>query len=166
MKVHIDCVHYNIRNYKCQDCENAFFTRGSLNWHRYCAHKIGKQKFKCEQCSFSTFAKTYIKKHSAMVHEKIIRHFCEESGYGCYQKKDMDIHMISAHGKGDKKFKCKKCSYSAVSKHLLKRHNDAVHEKIKNHACSECDYAAYRKEHLKRHMESVHREGGKELKRE
>ena len=68
--------------------------------------------------------------------------------------------MISAHGKGEKKFKCKKCSYSSVLKHYLVQHNDAVHEKIKNKICLMCDFASSYKSDLKRHMKSVHGEGG------
>ena len=38
----------------------------------------------------------------------------------------------------------------------LKRHIEAVHEKIKNHVCRECGYAASRKDALKHHIEAVH----------
>ena len=158
---HNNGVHKNIRNHKCEECGNAFLSKGDLNRHRDSVHKMGDQKFKCEQCPYSTFCKYNLNRHTEEVHEKIKKHFCKECGYGSYQKTCLDYHMVTTHGKGGKKLKCKKCSYSSVSKNHLMSHNDAVHEKIKNHACSECDYAAYRKKDLKRHMESVHRVGDK-----
>ena len=105
-------------------------------------------------------------KHNDAVHEKIKNHACSECDYAAYHKKALDYHMISAHGKGGKKLKCKKCSYSSALKNDLVRHNNSVHENIKNHACSECDYATYQKSNLKQHMESVHKEGGQGLKSE
>ena len=145
----------NSRITKCKTAIGYKEEQGLL-LHRDSVHKSGKQKFNCEHCPYSTFIKSSLKRHTNIVHKKIKKHICEECGYGGYQKSDLDYHMVSAHGKGGKKFKCKKCSYSSAKKYNLVQHKDAVHEKIKNHACSECDYAASLKRSLKQHMESVH----------
>ena len=55
--------------------------------------------------------------HNNAVHEKNKKHFCEDCEYAAYYKRALDLHMISAHGKGGTKFECKKCSYSSALKH-------------------------------------------------
>ena len=40
----------------------------------------------------------------------------------------------------------------------LKRHQAAVHYKIKNHQCEKCNKSFTRKEHLKIHKRTVHKE--------
>ena len=156
MNRHIKAVHKNIRNHICDKCGNAFFSKKDLIQHRDSVHKMGEQKFKCEQCPYTTFRKSNLKRHTEIVHEKIKKHICGECEYATYEIRSFNYHMTSAHGKGDKKFKCKKCPFSSALNHILVRHNDSVHEKIKNHACSECDYAASQKSHLRHHMEFVH----------
>ena len=44
-------------------------------------------------------------------------------------------------GRYIKRFKCGSCSYSAASKSHIKRHETAVHEKIKDNTCELCGHA-------------------------
>ena len=161
LKKHINGVHNNIRSHKCEECGNAFFSKKDLKRHRDSVHKMGDQEFKCEQCPYSTFDKHTLVRHNKAVHEKIKNHACSECDYATYEKRNLNYHMISSHGKGGKKFKCKKCSYSSPRRHLMVQHNESVHEKMKNHVCSLCNYASHSKRSLHGHIESVHRAGNK-----
>ena len=41
---HTNGVHDNIKNYKCEECGNAFTQQGNLNHHMATVHKLGKKR--------------------------------------------------------------------------------------------------------------------------
>ena len=55
-----------------------------------------------------------------------------------------------------KPHQCEVCPSAALQKSTLKRHIDAVHEKLKPHQCEECSYASAHKRELQAHIEKHH----------
>ena len=62
--------------------------------------------------------------------------------------------MSSAEKSGN--FACEKCRFSASTKYRLRRHVNAVHDKIKSFACSFCTYITPYGWHLKSHVKKHH----------
>ena len=135
-------------------------------------------EYKCEKCSYTT-----TEKHQMIVHTTDRRRLCAA---GSRPKPNHDHNEINSDnpncvtpnvkrprlssddveqnehddnfGNGDHKpeYACDQCPYSTAQKSHLKRHWEALHEKIKEYQCEGCDYTTSRKESLKRHIETVH----------
>ena len=76
------------------------------------------------------------------------------------RKGGLKKHLEAVHEK-IKNHVCKLCGYAASAKSTLNIHINAVHEKLRNHVCDECGYAAAQKGSLKKHMDFVHKMGEK-----
>ena len=92
--------------------------------------KFEERKFKCEQCLYASDRIGHLKKHIAVVHNKV-----------------------------EKKFKCDKCPYASHKSCHMKEHIAAIHDKIRSHSCGDCSYAATCKSFLNRHRKKVHNTG-------
>ncbi|XP_022248683.1 zinc finger protein ZFAT-like isoform X1 [Limulus polyphemus] len=64
---------------------------------------------------------------------------CQHCGKLFHTVMDLDPHLLTHEE--NKPFKCTKCSYSAVSKDCLKRHQETVHEKMP-FPCEFCEFVA------------------------
>ena len=73
-----------------------------------------------------------------------------------YKKKFTLKRHLSTHA--EKAFECLDCKKFYPQMAHLKRHQAAVHDKIKNHQCEKCNKYFSRKEHLKIHKQTVHKE--------
>ncbi len=82
----------------------------------------------------------------------------------CHCNKLLELfHVRGNTGKRNKtcilcnsKFKCDKCDYASNNKSHIARHNDAVHDNIKDFKCDKCDYVCAQGEHLDKHIKAIH----------
>ena len=100
------------------------------NGEKKSVQNFEERKFKCEQCLYASKYASHLKKHIAVVHNKV-----------------------------EKKFKCDKCPYASHKSCHMKEHIAAIHDKIKSHACGDCSYAATCKSFLNKHRKKVHNTG-------
>ncbi|XP_078584969.1 uncharacterized protein LOC144867074 [Branchiostoma floridae x Branchiostoma japonicum] len=79
----------------------------------------------------------------------------QDSTHKTEDKQSLQDHLSgtlsSKQRKGNKRFKCKECSYSSPHKQTLKRHT-LTHSGEKPHKCDQCSYATIRKSNLLIHM--------------
>ena len=99
----------------------------------------GCKKYNCKQCPYTSLCSAHVKRHVEGIHEK-------------------RKHTI-------RKFECERCPFvTHVSRQVLKRHLNNVHDKINNHVCEDCGYASTIKANLMIHIESIHKRGDKRFK--
>ena len=103
--------------------------------------KIGTNKFKCEQCPYTSTISKDVKRHTQRVHDKTKDYSCRVCGHATSQKSYLRV----------KNFKCEQCPFGSSFSKDLKRHIKGVHDKIKNHICLRCGYATARKDNLDSH---------------
>ena len=114
------------RRFKCSWCSKRCLSRQALLNHEN-AH-AGKKPFDCEQCGMEFTTKGEMVRHIGYKHSKVKPHKCPWPY----------------------------CSYSAVERARLKRHQ-VIHTGERPFQCQHCSYAAPLEVHLKRHVSNVHR---------
>jgi len=130
LKLHMDAVHLQIRNFKCELCSFTAAQRFQLKDHKARVHdKI--RNFKCELCSFSSATGYALKKHKQTVHEKIRNFKCDLCSFTSAEKYGLRRHKEAVHEKV-KDFRCETCSFYFASNSDLVRHKETTHENIEN----------------------------------
>jgi len=145
---HIEIVHNNIKNYRCQKCQKGFYDNRELRRHHIKYLKTGE----CKKESPAGFCK----------------YTCEFDNceYKSNKKGNMEMHQSSVHL--NIKYSCPECDKQLSSRANLNSHVKNVHDKKiisgaleKNpynlkFSCKLCAYTTNRAMHLDRHMLSVH----------
>lgn len=75
---------------------------------------------------------------------------CSECSFVTKYKHHMNHHWLSVHD-GSKPFKCKKCSYTCVSKSMLASHSKK-HSNVYPYRCADCTYKTKFCNALKKHL--------------
>jgi len=149
LQQHIEVVHNNIKNYKCQKCQKGFYDNRELRRHHIKYLKTGE----CEKETPVGFCKYTCNFPN-----------CE---YKSNKKGNMEMHEKSVHL--NIKYSCPECDKQLSSKANLNSHVKHVHDKkivsgtlekkpynLKKFSCKLCAYTTTRALHLDRHMLSVH----------
>lgn len=114
------------KRFKCSWCSKTFRSRQA--WLNHENAHAGKKPFDCEHCGMEFTTKGEMVRHIGYKHSKLKPHKCPWPY----------------------------CSYSAVERARLKRHQ-VIHTEERPFQCRHCSYAAPLKVHLKRHVSNVHR---------
>ena len=125
------------------------------------------------------FFETHVEKKGDVLH-------CTECGESSASRSDMYFHIQRVHypynavDKSDQfdydyvpnkpvkevhrskylQLQCNKCNSKFSGQCDLKRHEKAVHDKIKDYKCEECDYACARKDNMAGHILRMHGKTG------
>ena len=154
LKKHIQFVHEQQRNFKCDSCEKSFAQSGGLKKHIKTTHE-GHKDFICDSCGKSFTLPQSLKKHIHIVHEGRKDHCCESCGKAFSIKDLLKMHIQTIH-EGRKDYGCTSCTKSFGTQKILTRHINVVHKGIKNKKCSFCDKAFGTNNDLKRHIKRCH----------
>lgn len=145
---HVEIVHNNVKNYRCQKCQKGFYDNRELRRHHIKYLKTGE----CKKESPPGFCKYTCDFDN-----------CE---YKSNKKGNMEMHQKSVHL--NIKYSCPECDKQLSSRANLNSHVKNVHDKKiisgtleKNpfnlkFSCKLCEYTTNRAMHLDRHMLSVH----------
>ncbi|GAB1866698.1 Protein hunchback [Camponotus japonicus] len=101
----------------------------------------------CKQCNFVATTKMEYWEHMRC---HIKGFTCSKCAFVTKYKHHMNHHWLSVHD-GSKPFKCKKCSYTCVSKSMLTSHLKK-HSNIYPYRCANCSYKTKFCNALKKHL--------------
>ena len=143
---HISMKHNKARcdpatdSYKCEHCDFASPNAKIMEWHKYMhadESTSGKNGsfYSCNDCEFSTWAKTQLFSHIKRKH-----------------KDGEDEEQI------EHTFICQQCDYSTKNKHSMKVHVIRKHTSEFNHECETCGKKYKVKADLTNHIRFQHRE--------
>ena len=161
--------------YVCEKCNVYFETRIQLRQHVESLHTFdisssktfedretelqkvpsavtNTNKFKCENCDYSTGYKQHLKQHVDFVH-KGIGHLCDHCGFKARDKGQLKNHVLVTHR--GVRFKCRLCDFEAKSKGNLKQHVESIHKGLR-HSCEFCAYSTPYVMNLKTHIKVAH----------
>jgi KRAB domain-containing zinc finger protein len=109
---HIESVHENKNDFKCDLCEKAFPTQEKLRRHK-------RRHFKNDQCSICRNRVDSIKEHYEIFHSNL-----KETCQICYKKFQAPCylrkHMMWSHE--EKQFQCDLCGHSYCDLQTIRRH--------------------------------------------
>jgi len=165
LKTHISLVHGEVF------CEGVTWVSLSLSDHKPTVHK--GEGFLCDQCDLVAGCMEDFIKHR-LVHEKERKYNCDDCTYATFTKEYLRIHRSSAHPritqpqhealdeklqntKQKKKVSCNKCDYQASTEVIMQKHNKSKHEG-KLIQCEKCPFQASKKGELVSHNKSVHKQ--------
>ena len=180
LKIHVNDVHLQIRNYKCNECGRYFSQINSLKRHIELVHQKLK-KFKCKHCLKAFSQKVLMIRHIARDHntsedtqmdnslgETVIEpkdqpkikvqnktHVCDQCNKSFLNQRNLKQHISDVHLKL-KSHKCDQCSRSFSQISTLKSHVECVHEKLKKFKCDQCPRYFGNSSNLKKHIDCVH----------
>ena len=151
--------HAGEKKYKCKFCSFSCNWPKILNNHENAQHKIP-----CTHCEHKAKNDEHLEYHVEAVHLKNdgmpfkcnqcdfgeIPHKCKHREYSSSQKGNFDIHLTKHTG--EKKYKCKYCSFSCTWLKNMSKHKKSQHKT----PCTYCEHKAKNDEHLKLHLEAVH----------
>ena len=110
----------------------------------------------CDICGFTTSRSGGMNTHKKAVHEKIHNFVCHICAKPFYEKNNFNIHMINAHGIGERKFKCDKCDKSFATKYILNKHYESHHARTTLYQCDQCPKTFWLKSYLDTHVKMMH----------
>ncbi|XP_050460021.1 protein hunchback-like [Cataglyphis hispanica] len=130
--------------HETEEIDKSKLSQSNVNQRQNKSFREGKT---CKQCNFVASTKMEYWEHMR----------CHIKGFTCSQcsfvtkyKHHMNHHWLSVHD-GSKPFKCKKCSYTCVSKSMLTSHLKK-HSDVYPYRCANCTYKTKFCNALKKHL--------------
>ena len=179
---HINLVHKNLKNYKCQSCGEGFILQKTLDKHIKTAHEDQQG---CEFCGKKFETKEYLDMHMDFFHnekqKKMMKNFqCECCDTSFIYTFNLNKHIKSVHeniktidnqnknvksvlNEEQKSKICKFCEEAFENKEYLSVHIDFIHNEeeqnkiSKNFQCSSCDKSFAYTFNLNKHLNSIHK---------
>ncbi|ELT95140.1 hypothetical protein CAPTEDRAFT_224454 [Capitella teleta] len=144
--------HRTEKKFVCDMCGKRFKSRSYLNVHKH-VHKEKMNKFKCNQCSFTSSNNASIHIHRQVHSQGSV--LCDICGFAYNDKSTLSkhkrVHDIS------RPFACTfpECRWRFNSETMCKAHIRA-HTTEGKFRCSQCGYIFRHKHHLIRHEMNIH----------
>ncbi|CAD5121464.1 unnamed protein product [Dimorphilus gyrociliatus] len=148
-------IHDQIRNWKCDICNSAFFNKYSLTHHAL-VH-TGERKYSCNMCSKSFMRKGHLVAHKKAHLPSDKKEFkCSDCNAVYAYKSSLREHIL--RHTGEKPHKCEMCDESFRYRWQLKRHRLSVHGKVvdRPYICKICGLACVSDTTLRIHTTRVH----------
>ena len=173
--------HSGLREWQCDLCEKAFYTKGNLLVHRRGVH-TESGPFLCDLCGATFKSKGSLRAHHMDQHEGIKNYQCTHCGQRFSRsqllKRHEVFHTVGMHHrcnicdrefrylyeyyahvnehKGIQQFPCTVCRKVFSKQSNLERHTQRVHEKQDKFFCDECDFGSPQYKLLERHIFEEH----------
>ena len=133
----------------CEKCVN-----GEEHDECFTTHKNGKDykgKYSCNDCTYKSDIKGSMRKHNESKHMKIVKFFCKDCDFKCYEGCHMISHMNAKHNIENGKILrigCDKCVNREEHTNckvtgIPLRPDKVVKERVANIKCSECNYSPF-----------------------
>ena len=112
----------------------------------------GEKVLECEDCSYKTFRKSNMLRHSKTAHA-LKRHECPECGTNFADSCSLKRHMRTAHEHII--YTCELCDFKSTRASSIKEHTKVVHYNVR-FECAECGFSGTSRRALRRHHKSKH----------
>ena len=146
-------IHFDDRNYKCEQCDKAFKNSKQLKnhrrWHRVQATSVvtsppnaiaakatTTEIHRCLDCGSTFSQQKTLREHCCKKGETSLKcSICEKL---MSSKSSLKLHLLT-HSDGEKRYKCQSCDYATNDHNAFRRHRMG-HENRKMYECHFCPY--------------------------
>lgn len=150
---YIESHHSQHQEFRCLLCLIVCARGRDLDYHVQIVY-ANLRPHQCHKFDYSSKSKTGLNHLIRLMHDKIIRHYCDECDFSCYHKGVLVRH-VRTHAK-EKPRKCTQCDSSFSQKNNLTVHMKQVHSKKRDHACLTFSVAFTSNSKLNRHKNQKH----------
>lgn len=159
LQIHLTC-HTDDSDtaFKCCECLKPFVQWRLLRVHLWKLHGIDMDLYACGTCDFRADTIHKMDTHE-QIHSEERPYTCKVCGQSFKQHSQMCNHVTIHKRATDKKLdkwytnkQCEICSRTFANQKCLRKHIEAVHNKMKPFVCQFCGHAASRKAMLDLHI--------------
>ena len=143
-----------LKDFKCKLCDTRWVSHLSLSQHIAVDHQLIQHV--CDICGLATTTAVSLKAHKKHIHDKIYDYVCHICAQPKISKRLLDIHMVNAHGIGERKYKCDKCDKTFAKKSILDSHYQSHHARKTLYQCEQCPKTFWMKSYLSTHVRMIH----------
>ncbi len=158
---HIKTVHTQERTYKCNYCDELFYTASERNVHENRWHNEEGRKYNCrlEGCNESFYSSSDRNRHERTVHSDERNYKCDHDGCtSCFKTQtELTAHKKNVHLEVDQMFICDwpGCNMSFPTENRLKEHY-LRHSGERPHQCHYCDRCFFTTSDRAKHERRAH----------
>ncbi|XP_042211621.1 zinc finger protein 175-like, partial [Homarus americanus] len=154
-ELHIKEAHLGVApwrsEYHCQDCNQAFAHKISLNVHRMFKHGAPR-RYQCDKCDYEGPRLYHLKRHMK-VHTNERQFVCTACNKGFKSAQSYKNHAVIHTNDG--RFVCEVCSKSYNQKGIFEDHQRS-HSQDRRYSCDYCKVAFKTYKHVACHIRAVH----------
>ena len=140
-------IYQGIKKFKCDNCEDIFFSKHNYERHCYVQHGIETKKKYCQE-----YFLTYTAQHNCLK-KKV--NSCFHCDMIFSTKPNLKSHVLSVHEKR-LDFACEYCGKKWATLPVLRNHMKQTH--TQHVVCDICNKKIYNPIELRRHKVFVHKE--------
>ncbi|XP_073836784.1 uncharacterized protein [Musca autumnalis] len=161
-------IHYDDRNYKCEQCGKGFKNSKQLKnhrrWHRVQANSNNSPSvpppkelpqpniYRCPNCGSTFSHQKTLKEHCCKNSESSMMK-CDVCHKVMSTKASLKLHLLTH--KKEKRFKCQQCDYATNDHNAFRRHRMG-HENKKMYDCQFCEYKSVQSVTYQKHIRHKH----------
>ena len=143
LKNHKDSIHLN-KTFQCPSCDYKATFYANLRRHIKLVHEGRKAVHLCTECTKSYSTSNHLQRHVNSAHKKIKYscNICNMFEYG--SETSLKTHILVAHEKGRRSFKCEACGQAFSHKSVLTSHMKYLHSSGEQYKCNVCEKTFYK----------------------
>ncbi|XP_054716478.1 zinc finger protein 569-like [Uloborus diversus] len=146
------------KSFMCPECREEFEYWRGLVMHLWKEHGIDVDLYSCSECDYKTYSFFKVDNHRK-IHSEERGFICNQCGKGFKQISQLRNHLVTHLDRKNLPQKrwyseqeCETCNRKFSDTKCLRKHQQAVHNKLKPYACSFCGHLSARKAMLQLHM--------------
>ncbi|KFM72015.1 Zinc finger protein 569, partial [Stegodyphus mimosarum] len=155
---HYTCHSENVKSFVCRECHDEFHHWRGLAMHLWKEHTIDVDLHSCTECSYKTYSYFKLDNHRK-IHSDERAFVCPTCHKGFKQISQLRNHLVihlDRKNLPEKRWyseqQCDTCGRKFSDAKCLRKHQQAVHSKLKPYICSYCGHLSARKAMLELHM--------------
>ncbi|KAF8782616.1 zinc finger protein 782-like [Argiope bruennichi] len=158
LNYHYNCHSSGAKQFTCPECREEFDNWRGLAMHLWREHTVDIDLHSCTECSYKTFSFFKLDNHRK-IHSEERAYVCDTCGKGFKQISQLRNHVVihlDRKNLPEKRWyseqECDICGRKFSDTKCLRKHQQAVHSKLKPYICSYCGHLSARKAMLELHM--------------
>lgn len=158
LKYHMRCHKEDEHMFQCGECSEKFEHWRGTTMHLWKDHQIDLDLYTCDKCGYRTYSSFKLENH-CRIHSDERSYVCGVCKKGFKQMSQLRNHQVvhlDRKSMTEKRWfseqRCDICNRTFSDSKCLRKHMQAVHNKLKPYICPFCGHSSARKAMLQLHL--------------